>query len=229
MGNILFHLATRCSFKVITSISKLRRHRYLFKDAWNILDTSTIILATAAFMFRIIAIYEDPEVQALNGSSNTDNTSISETIQMRTSAFVAQVLLASTAPLLFARILSLSQIDSTLGPMTQIIWTMLSHLAQFSVFILVLISSFALTFHVLLKDCGVNEYASLISAHLAMFKAMLGEFEFDDILGSGECNYSLLKEEAARVLLAIFLVIVAILLLNLLIAVLSTVHAEVRN
>lgn len=143
---------------------------------------------------------------------------------------MGQVLLASTAPLLFARILSLSQIDSTLGPMTQIIWTMLSHLVRFSVFIAVLISSFALTFHALLGGCesGNEAYDTLSDAHLTMFKAMLGEFEFDDFLGDGKC-YPPLTEEAATVLLVVFLVVVAILLMNLLIAVLSTVHSEVSS
>lgn len=213
-------------------MQSLRPDRYLFQDAWNILDTSTIFLVALAFCFRVAALSEERDHQEPKAFvADGNNVDIPEMIHLNPSAFKAQVFLASTAPLLFARILSLSQIDSTLGPMTQIIWRMLSHLARFSVFIVVLITSFALTFNVLLGGCesGNEAYTTLADAHLTMFKAMLGDFDFEDIMGSNDCSYPYLTDIAAKILLVLYLVIVTILLMNLLIAILSTVHAEVRN
>ena len=216
---------------ITLSNANLRWPRYLFQDAWNILDTSTILVVTVAFIFRIVALNEEaPRQRHVEGAENGEMGFL-HTPGLGSSVLVAQALLASTAPLLFARILSLSQIDDTLGPMTQIIWGMLSHLARFSVFFVVLIMSFALTFNVLLGGCeaGNGSYVSFAYANLSLFKAMLGDFDFEDIMGTEECGYQPFTKNAATVLLVVFLVIVAILLMNLLIAVLSTVHAEVRR
>lgn len=172
-------------------------------------------------MFRLIALKEAHERE--------DDEPVP--IEKQWAFFVAKVVLAASTPLLFARILSLSQIDGTLGPMTQIIWTMLSHLVHFSVFLLVLITSFALTFYGLYSSCvdGNESYGTLADALLSMFKAMLGDFDFDDLRPSTDCKHPDFAEDAATALLVIYLVLVAVLFLNLLIAILSTVHAEVRK
>lgn len=84
--------------------------RYLFRDAWNILDTATILCVTTAFVYRIIAL------RASQGMAAAD----AMTTEEQESRFKAQCFLAASAPLLFARLLSLSQIDDTLGPMTRV-------------------------------------------------------------------------------------------------------------
>ncbi|CAM9154277.1 unnamed protein product, partial [Ectocarpus fasciculatus] len=70
--------------------------RYVFYDTWNFLDTSTIGCILVAFIFRMIALDDDFFL------------------------FHAQFFYAASAPLLFSRLLVLSQIDATLGPMTQV-------------------------------------------------------------------------------------------------------------
>lgn len=212
--NILTH-----RINLETSFVSLRR--YLFNDTWNFFDTSTIVCSLVAFVFRIIALHKTYEHE--RGDSVP--------IEDQSAFFVAKVVLAASTPLLFARVLSLSQIDGTLGPMTQIIWTMLSHLVHFSFFLLVLITSFALTFYGLYSSCvnGNESYGTLADATLSMFKAMLGDFEFDDLRPSTDCNHPDFAEDAATALLVVYLVLVTVLFLNLLIAILSTAHAEVRN
>lgn len=59
---------------------------------------STIVLVAAAFLFRMIE-WGSGELRHL---------------------FLAQAFLAVSAPLLFSRVLFLSQIGSALGPMTQV-------------------------------------------------------------------------------------------------------------
>lgn len=205
------------------------------------LDSSTILCVAGAFVFRMIAL------RGVGGANQKDdNNPISDNAmgtpprEVQGPFLWAQVLLAVSAIPLFARILSLSQIDHTLGPMTQIIWTMLSHLGKFSVFVAVLMASFALTFHVLFYTCEdsnstredgllYESFNTFGDSYLTMFKAMLGDFDFDSFKYANQCYRPEWAEEVGVTLLVLYLAIMAILLLNLLIAVLSTAHAEVRD
>lgn len=187
----------------------------------------------------MIALHQKMASASLGGvdvDASDSNVGVSETtpINERGAFFTAQVLLAVAAIPFFARILSLSQIDSTLGPMTQIIWTMLSHLGKFVVFTAVLMASFALTFHVIFHSCEdgtpLDEaYGTFSKAYLTMFRAMLGEFHFDILETTDACQHPSWGENVGAPLLVSYLAIMSILLLNLLIAVLSTAHAEVRD
>lgn len=69
-----------------------------FGDKWNFLDVLTVAVVLVAFVFRMMEL--------INGSA--------------LDLFVAQLFLASAAPLLFSRVLFLSQAGGTLGPMTQV-------------------------------------------------------------------------------------------------------------
>lgn len=69
-----------------------------FYDKWNFLDVTTVLFVFLAFIFRMMEL--------ATGNPNH--------------LILAQCFLASTAPLLFSRVLFLSQIGSALGPMTQV-------------------------------------------------------------------------------------------------------------
>lgn len=84
--------------------------RYLFYDAWNILDASTAALAMLALIFRIIGQQGATESESVVGENALN---------------IAQWCFLFSAPFLFSRVLFLSQIDDTLGPMTQVHDTML--------------------------------------------------------------------------------------------------------
>lgn len=211
--------------------------RYFFHDSWNILDTATICCVVVALPFRLQARFGGEGETNAGAGAGDDSTRDVNGVSMFSetgSFFMAQVLFAAAAPLLFSRILSLSQIDDTLGTMTQIIWTMLSHLARFSVFVAVLVASFALAFRVIFSTCDdgshlSDEYGSYLDACLTMFKALLGDFSFDGFKSASEmCYVPAWVEDAGVVLLVVYLIIMSILLLNLLIAILATVHSEVH-
>lgn len=126
---------------------------------------------------------------------------------------------------------------------------MLTQLAQFSVVLMLVMLGFAFCFNALygrdsfliealLETCNVNdhpiteEFGTIGQALLTMFESMLGEFSFEpfyigyqDAEGQ-ECG-EVLYQNAGIILLIIYLVIMAVMLLNLLIAVLSTAHASV--
>ncbi|CAM9398894.1 unnamed protein product, partial [Laminaria digitata] len=145
--------------------------------------------------------------------------------------FIARFFLAAIAPLLFARVLSLAQVDKYLGPMTQIIWAMLFHLVRFSLFMLVVMVSFALAFYSIYNTCGDefdSAYGTFGSSLLTMFKAMLGgAYSYSGPEVYMKCPPG--KYDAGTTLLVLYMVTMAILLLNLLIAVLSTVHNTVHD
>ncbi|CAM9783124.1 unnamed protein product [Choristocarpus tenellus] len=152
-----------------------------------------------------------------------------------------QVLLAISAPLLFSRILFLVQNNSTLGPMVPV---RVSSTAP-SIAGGVAITFWALFDHhvsVLFIDyeCPANvstnnpafyhplqgDYGDFFTSVETMFRAMLESFDFSAFDQYDGCEKTSLSN-VGKVLLMIYLVIMAILLLNLLIAVLSTAHSDI--
>lgn len=95
---------------------------------------------------------------------------------------------------------------------------MTSTLIQFGVVMVVVIVGFAMAFYVLFRD-----FDSFGETLLDLFKAMLGDVEFFAIFAGDP--YDLV----GTVLLGVYLFIVSIMLLNLLVAVLSTSHAQVQD
>ncbi|CAN0037159.1 unnamed protein product, partial [Scytosiphon promiscuus] len=215
---------------------KLPRHRattgvkrYFAKDNWNILDTASILFVLITFICRMIAYIAQFSTAPVNILGNT---------LVVQSLFIAKFFLAAMAPLLCARVLSLAQVDNTLGPMTQIIWAMLFHLVRFSIFMVVVMCSFALAFHSLYSspNCGDGDdlyevYSTFHDSLLDMFMAMLGDTSFEHFQKSlnPTCKGPSWEFDAGIFLLVTYIVIMAILMLNLLIAILSTVHDKVSE
>ena len=110
---------------------------------------------------------------------------------------------------------------------------MLFHLFKFSVFLLVLMVGFALAFHSLFSLCTDGEdmlgeaFGDFWHSLLFMFDAMLGSPGFD-MFQNGQCEGPAWVLDAGLLLMVVYLVFMIILLLNLLIAVLSTVHADMN-
>lgn len=99
----------------------------------------------------------------------------------------------------------------------QMITVMLGEIVHFGVVMGVIMMGFTVGFFALLNGA----YLSFGQIWVLTFKAMLGEIgAFDDV--SDEAAYG----DALTVLLVVYLIIMAVVLLNLLIAVLSTEHAK---
>lgn len=102
----------------------------------------------------------------------------------------------------------------------QVIYMMATVLLQFGIVIGTVLLGFAVAFFSLFREL---EGLTLSSALLDVFKAMLGEVGFfDDFAGTPYYT-------VATLLLVVYLVIMTIMLLNLLIAVLSTAHSNVEE
>ncbi|CAM9154443.1 unnamed protein product, partial [Hapterophycus canaliculatus] len=151
-------------------------------------------------------------------------------LQMSLSAFVVRAfdphspwgrsLYAVASPLMYWRLLYYAQILPSQGTTIQVLYSMASELGQFFVVMAVVLLGFSLSFYALFRKVrGESFRASLLDA----FQAMLGEVGlFDDFIGTRH-------DLAATVLLVCYLVIMSIMLLNLLIAVLSTAHGKVEE
>lgn len=82
----------------------------------------------------------------------------------------------------------------------------------------VVVFGFSISFHALFRSS--NSFGETL---LSLFKAMLGEVGFFDEFSGGR------DDVAATILLVVYLVIMTVILLNLLVAILSTSHAEVQE
>ncbi|CAM9703899.1 unnamed protein product [Ascophyllum nodosum] len=132
-----------------------------------------------------------------------------------------RALYALSAPMMFSRVLFFAQILRFQGPMIQAIFSMGVVLVRFGVILLVVMMSFAVSFFALFRD--TNTFDEIL---LHLFKTILGDVEyFDEFNDSSGERYAIV----GQVLLAIFVVVMTIMLLNLLIAILSTTHADVHK
>ena len=94
-------------------------------------------------------------------------------------------------------------------------------LLQFGVILFVVMIGFATSFFSLFRD--VDSFEETL---LYLFKTILGDVElFDELEDSSRERYAVV----GHVLLVIFVIVVTIMLLNLLIAILSTAHADVHS
>lgn len=97
---------------------------------------------------------------------------------------------------------------------------MTRELVTFGVIMLVVMFGFAMSFFTLFQDLESETYGT---AWLAIFKAIFGDVElFDEITGQP-------VDGVATVVLVLYMTVMTIMLLNLLIAVLSTAHANVQQ
>ncbi|CAM9403921.1 unnamed protein product [Ectocarpus sp. 12 AP-2014] len=128
----------------------------------------------------------------------------------------SRALYALSAPLAFARILFFAQILPSQGPMIQVMFSMTGLLAKFGMIMLLVMLGFVTSFYSLYK-----EYIAYGVVWKSIFRATLGETDyFDDFSGTT-------FDGVATVLLVVYLVLLTIMMLNLLVAVLSTAHAKV--
>lgn len=97
---------------------------------------------------------------------------------------------------------------------------MAGQLVQFGLVMIVVMMGFAMSFFALFDDIGT--YPETL---LTLFKVMLGDTEFFDELKDEPLDR---YETVATVLLSLYSVVFTIVLLNLLVAVLSTSHAQVQ-
>ncbi|CAM9231614.1 unnamed protein product [Scytosiphon promiscuus] len=130
---------------------------------------------------------------------------------------VAKALFALSAPLLVSRILFFAQLLRVQGLMIQVIFSMVKLLLQFGVVMGVVMIGFAMSFYVLFE-----ESESFGETFLSLFNAMFGDADFDAFSGGPH-------DLVATILLVAYIVVMTIVLLNLLVAVLSTSHARVQG
>ena len=95
-------------------------------------------------------------------------------------------------------------------------------LVRFALILLVVIMGFAMALFSLLRDAETLIFADIL---LVLFKTLLGDVDaFDDFNDNAGNRYSF----TGNLLLVLYLVVMTIMLLNLLIAVLSTAHVKVE-
>ncbi|CAM9508523.1 unnamed protein product [Scytosiphon promiscuus] len=133
--------------------------------------------------------------------------------------YQGRALFALSAPLVFSRVLFFGQVLQRQGVVIQMMAIMFGEMFHFGLVLGTIMMGFTVSFFAIF-----GEYESYGGVWLSVFKAMLGEVNAFDVLYE-ESPY----KDVARLLLVLYLIVVAVMLLNLLIAVLSTEHAKVER
>lgn len=100
---------------------------------------------------------------------------------------------------------------------------MTSTLVQFGFVMLVIMIGFAMALHALFRDQDDLLGQTFGEAMLGLFRAMLGDTNFFDEFSGDRFD------DVATILVVAYLLIMTIMLLNLLVAILSTAHAQVHD
>lgn len=80
---------------------------------------------------------------------------------------------------LMNRILHVFRLSATLGVLVNSIWRMGRDILTFLVLFAIVLLSFAVPLHFIYRDAAAGGYKDLASALLSLFKASVGEFDFD--------------------------------------------------
>ncbi len=110
---------------------------------------------------------------------------------------------------------------------------------RFSVFIAIFMCAYALAFHALFFECAEGteigeNFGTFAMALLFVFQAPFGVFDFaifdrvDDDCPHLPAHVRARAHDVGIVLLVAYIVVMALIIFNLLIAILSTTHREVR-
>ncbi|CAM9146049.1 unnamed protein product [Discosporangium mesarthrocarpum] len=198
---------------VLTEVREALRNNSYFLDPWNKWDMLLLISLATGCAFRLVGEFDrrDDEEDARGWTPST----------------VSHIFFACSSPLLFSRVLFYLQIFPAQGPLIRVIFSMIKLLVNFSVVLGVVILGFAVAFFALFWDAAdrsgdddLNAFSTFEDAVLTLFGAMLGDY---DLRGFGGSMYG----NVGTALMVVYLALVTIMLLNLLIAVLSTAHATV--
>ena len=130
--------------------------------------------------------------------------------------------------LLWLRMLEYLQDSSSVGPLVKVVGEMMLLTVQFFMLIIIVMMGFAFSMTALLQTPYVNErpdaspgpYTTIVNGAWTLFKALLGDMDGLDFKGEN-------REYMATAVMAIYLVVMTIIMINMLIAVLSSAHAKV--
>eukprot|EP00752_Nemacystus_decipiens_P006624 g5955.t1 len=132
---------------------------------------------------------------------------------------VGRGLFALSAPLVFSRVLFFGQIWRRQGLVIQMMIILVGEMMHFGMVLGTIMMGFTVSFYALFREERI--YGEL---WLDVFKAMLGEVGvFEELYDDS------VHRNVAKVLLVFYLIFVSVMLLNLLIAVLSTEHAKLEQ
>ncbi|CAM9300363.1 unnamed protein product [Ectocarpus sp. 8 AP-2014] len=202
LSNTEIALTFHVMAEIVSNLLQMRADFVEFwRDKWNWLESLSLLLLAGGLTIRIL---------------NTD-------------VHQGRALFALSAPLVFSRVLFFGQFLKRQGLVIQaslsdglcahhdMMTILFGEMLQFALVLGTIMMGFTVSFYALFEE--TKSYGDV---WLDVFKAMLGEVSvFSDIYEDS------VYRDVARFLLVVYLTVVAVMLLNLLIAVLSTEHAKV--
>ncbi|CAM9561668.1 unnamed protein product, partial [Scytosiphon promiscuus] len=209
-------------WKQVQEAGSVRGH---LTNPWNVVEATSLASLSAAFFFRMWAYTCNGHGEFFCGEV------LSASVNELNEVYLAQYFQAASAPFVLGKVLFLTQqIHSSLGPLMHSTFHVMGDLARFGALMLIITLGFALAFYAMFGSAaahlpeggGIAEYDTYYSSILTLFASMLGNFDFETFDGAP-------MAEAGMVLLAFFLCVMNVTLLNLLIAILATAHARVEG
>jgi hypothetical protein len=218
LGYISVAFPIRILLVMMFAIKSNRRFEFL-----RVVNYIDIALATVFFM-RIY--YEFTEYRSGYESSMTERErayNYVDNIFMKdpNAEKVISYLHCSISTLLWLRVIILFKLTRFLGPLVQMIQNMILDIMLFMVLFIVQLIVFATIGNILFIE--IDEYRDLYTSCKTLFDASLGNYSFALLENNGK------GEVVGDAFLFVFIILNAILLLNLLIAILSSTYAMLED
>lgn len=180
-----------------------------FDDEWNVLDMFIYSLFVGMAVLRL-GTWNDEERDSSSPSLSYD------------------FLLSINAILLWVRASFVFKIHPSVGPLLRMMLRMLTDVINFALLMSLFVVGFSVSFYYLLsersEDVGNDNYSSVGNATLTMFRAMVGDFDYGDFEGLDRDTRIF-----CQVLMSVYISISAVILLNMLIAMMSETYGDVQD
>eukprot|EP00048_Salpingoeca_helianthica_P009388 m.134912 g.134912 ORF g.134912 m.134912 type:complete len:1743 (+) comp14855_c0_seq3:157-5385(+) len=187
--------------------------RTWLQNVWNSFDTATCVLYIFAFAFRM---------HSLNTEQQRD-------------LLVAKGLYALVLVLIFLGVCRLYAVSHNLGPKLIVVYKMLGNFLTFLAFYIVVMLAYGIAIQSLLFPTINADNISISSILYRPFFQLFGELMLDEMQSDGACVGFFPFTDCASMailvvpLLAFYLIVSNIMLINLLIAMLSSTYARVEE
>ena len=178
------------------------------------------VISTLIFIIWMIIYYGD-YAAGLGGIRSEERASVIIQRMIDDNKWNYKVSTAIPVSIQFARLVYALQVNRTFGPMVKILMTMMMNLALFLVLFTVIFFIFVGAGQILFSELA--DFSNLENTMKTLFSSSVGEFSYN--------TYDSLQEidpKVGYVYITVFMIIISVMLLNFLIAILSTTYSNLN-
>lgn len=206
---ILYIFAVSILLEEFSQLKELKS-KY-FESGWNVLDMVILVLFMIMFSLRLVMWTISDELLR----THWDELDVTFSLAAGTCMIIMCV-----------RFLNVFRFNRNFGPLLRILFGMFTDIRLFFVLFFIILLGYSFAFLFLLRGQDIDGYTSLQSTFSTLFFTTFNEFDSGVFFDSNGGSY---RSYAAYVLFCVYIINFYIVFMNLIIAMMSTTYARVRD